>query len=237
MIDINEIMRIAATSPGIIVLIGIVVNNAIVLVDPWSLHSPGEPGHPDGVEARNRLCGIPAANGGNLRVGTVDDDPHRRGLPAGEQVGSALWDDQGNLGRARVEQRLQLGLGGRVDHHGEVARRGEARLELSGDDALVEVDDCRRHVAHVHGHDVAEADQLHDRHEEEQPQQQRVAAQLEELLPHQQADPGQAHVRLPCNRTAMSRATVAYAASAATCGHSSSNPAPLSNTPREIVTM
>jgi hypothetical protein len=162
-------------------------------VDPRGLD-----GHPGrlaavGVELRHDLGGVPAADGGDLRVRAVHDDADRRGLAAGEPVLGALGDHQGDLDRPAVEQGSQVVLRPRGLGDGEVARPGERGLELARGHRAVEVDDRRGEVADVHGDHVAEQDQLGDRHHQQQPDQQGVTPELGELLPDQQPDPLAAH--------------------------------------------
>ncbi len=63
---------------------------------------------------------------------------------------------------------------------------------------MVEIDDGCREVLHVGSDHVPEEHELQHGHDEQQPQQQWIATELQELLPHEQPDALEAHrARLP----------------------------------------
>jgi len=72
---------------------------------------------------------------------------------------------------------------------GEISRGVESGDEVPARGRMIAIGDDDRHVLHVGRGGVAEHRQLDDRRDDDEAEQPRVLAQLEELFPHEMAEP------------------------------------------------
>ncbi len=98
--------------------------------------------------------------------------------------------------------------------------------------AAIAVDDHDRDVAHVGRGGVAENRELHDRRHEDDAEDARVLAQLEDLLPHHEENASHTSIDASAALDASVSMTAAKMASAASCVQNVARPAPLSTMAR-----
>ena len=119
-----------------------------------------------------------------VRVGSVGDDLKRRRPARRDVLAVPRRNRQRHPGVARLEISIDVPRVGHNVDDVEDARSGEPADEILAAGAAIGVHDDDRHVAHVSGRRVAENGELEHGRDEDDAEDARILAQLEDLLPH-----------------------------------------------------